>query len=75
MFHNICAGTDDVAFKVSGDDAVIADKRERLYNDLSIIAAVGQCLEIPRHAGGEHHLGGHLPFGAETLAPKCFSVL
>lgn len=55
------------ALKIFGDDAVIADQRKGLQNDLSRVAGVGQGFHVSAHAGGEHQLSHCGVRGAECL--------
>ena len=68
MFHDIRAGTNDVAFKVGGNNAIIANKGEGLHDHLPPIAAICQRFQIARHASGKHHFGSHLTVGAKTFS-------
>ena len=74
MLHNIRFRPDHIAFKISGDHAVIADKRECVGHDLPPIAAIGQRLQIASHAGGKHHFRCHLAVRAKTLALEGLSI-
>ena len=68
MLHYIPPGAYHAALKVSGYHAVIADERESLDHDLPPIAGIRQGLQIARHTGGEHHLGGQFAIRAEAPA-------
>ena len=57
-----------VAFKIFGNDAVVADQREGLDNDLSVVAGVGQCFQISDHTGGKNDFAQGFAFGAEALS-------
>ena len=74
LLYDISFGTDHVALKVGGNDAVIANEREGVANDLPPIAAVCQRLQITGHAGGEHHLRHHRAVGAKALALERLAV-
>ena len=70
MFDDIPFRTNDVAFKIGGNNPIVADEREGLHHNLSPIAPVGQSLQIAGHAGGKNHLGQHLFLGPEPLSPE-----
>lgn len=74
MLCNITAGPYAVAFKISGNNAVIPDQRECLYNSLPKIALICQRLQIACHACGKHDFRHDLAFGAKAAAPEHFPV-
>ena len=66
---------DDVAaqgwrlrFKIFRDDADVADEREGLENDLTVVAWVGQGFQVASHGGGEDEFGHDGAFGAERFS-------
>ncbi len=74
MLYNITPGANRGAFKVGGDNAVIANKGEGLHNGLAIIAWVRQRLAIPRHAGREYDLCHDLVRSAKPLPFEYLAV-
>ena len=62
------------ALIVGGDHAVIADQREGLHDDLTVITGIGQCFQIPGHGGGENDLTDYIRLGAERKALKYRAV-
>ena len=73
LAHHIAAHM-AIALKFLLDDAVIADHREGLHNDLAVIAGIGQRLDVAAHARGEHHLTDHVALRAERLPLEHRSV-
>ena len=63
------------SFKILPDDAVVADQRVGLHNDLSGIAGVRQGLDVAAHAGGEHQLTHGVGLRTEPDALKYLAVL
>ena len=59
-----------VALEVFLDDAIVADQRESLGDDLAEIARVGQGLQIAFHAGGEDKFADAVDGRADALAFK-----
>ena len=62
------------AFKVLRNNAVIADQRKGLYDNLAVVTGIGQCFQITGHCGGKYDFSGYAAFCAEALALKYFSV-
>ena len=62
------------ALKVRLNDAVVADEGEGLGDDLSVVAGVGQRLQIAAHTGGEHQLTYGVAIGADAQALKDLTV-
>ena len=63
------------SFKILPDDAVVADQRIGLHNDLSGIAGVRQGLDVATHTGGEHQLTHGVGLRTEPDALKYLAVL
>ena len=63
------------SFKILPDDAVVADQRIGLHNDLSGIAGVRQGLDVAAHTGGEHQLTHGVGLRTEPDALKYLAVL
>ena len=70
LSHNIRFYLDFGAFKIGRDHAVIADQRERLDHNLSVIARVGERFEISGHSGVENKFADSLTFISERLPFK-----
>ena len=58
------------AFKILFDDAVVADQREGLGDDLAVVARIGQRFQVAFHARGEHELADAVDVGADAGAFK-----
>lgn len=50
--HNVSGNPDAGGLRVFAVDAGIADVRERLHNDLAIVARIGERLLVSGHTGG-----------------------
>ncbi len=74
MLHNIPARPDAVAFKISGNHAVIPNQGKSLYNCLPVIALIRQGFQIPCHACGKHYFRQHFSLCPKAAALKYFSV-
>lgn len=61
--HNVSGNPDAGGLRVFAVDAGIADVRERLHNDLAIVARIGERLLVSGHTGGEDDLTGRLAEG------------
>ena len=62
------------AFHVLATDAVVAELREGVYHQLTIVAGVGQAFHAPGHTGGEDQLADGGAGGAETLPLQDLAV-
>ena len=71
---NICFYMGTAAFKILRDNSVIADQRECLNNDLSIIAGIGKGLKIACHSGSEYYLTNSFADSAKAFALKNCAV-
>lgn len=67
--HNVSGNPDAGGLRVFAVDAGIADVRERLHNDLAIVARIGERLLVSGHTGGEDDLTGRLAKGARMASP------
>ena len=72
--HNVSGNPDAGGLRVFAVDAGIADVRERLHNDLAIVARIGERLLVSGHTGGEDDLTGRLAKGAVWLPHIYLSV-
>ena len=61
--------------EILGDDAVVADQRIRLHDDLPRVAGIRQRLDVAAHAGGEHQLPHGVLLAPEPKALKHLAVL
>ena len=66
--HHIARDPDAGGFQIVIVDAGVADVRERLHHDLTIVARVGQCFLVAGHRGVEHDLRAGGSRGTEWLA-------
>ena len=73
LTHDIAAHM-AFALKVRGDDAVVADEREGLHYDLTVVAGVGQAFHTAGDAGGEDQLAHGGAGGAKALALQDLTV-
>lgn len=72
--HNVSGNPDAGGLRVFAVDAGIADVRERLHNDLAIVARISERLLVSGHTGGEDDLTGRLAEGAVWLPHIYLSV-
>ena len=72
--HNIGFQIGMFAFKIRGDDSVVPDEREGLYDNLSIVAGVGERLQIPGHRCGEDNLSRRFSPVSESFSLKDHGV-
>ena len=62
------------AFKIAGDHAIVADKREGLHYDLPIVTRVCQRFKVARHAGGEHQFAHSVRLCTAVHAGECLPI-
>ena len=75
LAHHDRAGVRRVGFHEGLGDAVVADHRIRVGDDLPAVARVGQRLLVAGHRGVEDDLAGHRPGGAGGVAVEARAVL
>ena len=65
---HIAGDPDAGGFRILAVHTGIADMREGLHHNLTVVARIGKSLLIAGHGSGEHDLAGRLAFGPVRLA-------